>query len=81
MRQKLITLSLDDFETASGMPNFSLWVRKQLQSYRDIGQTTLDDVAYLEDSNKRMKELLHEISIGEKEWIPIHGWMKCGEEE
>jgi len=43
MRQKLITLDLTSFETASNMKNFSEWVRIQLRKYRDDQQKPLDD--------------------------------------
>ena len=86
MRQKLITLDPTSFEIASKIPNFSEWVRRQLYAYRDNGQTTLDDLVYLEESNERMRELLHDISLGVKEWVEPSdagpsGWVKCGEEE
>jgi len=43
MRQKLITLDLTGFETASKMENFSEWVRIQLRKYRDEQQKPLND--------------------------------------
>lgn len=40
MRNKMITLCLTSYETATKMPNFSAWVRKQLL---DLNNNVTDD--------------------------------------
>jgi len=80
MRQKLITLDLTSYETASKMTNFSGWVRSQLKKYRDPDQAQLD----LEDDRRnlrRSRTLLKSIREGKTKWVSPHGWIQCGEEE
>ena len=80
MRQKLITLDPTTFEIASKMPNFSEWVRIQLQNYRSPKQMQLD-LDYYETKSAQQSKLLQDIVSGRKEWSEKSGWIKCGEEE
>jgi hypothetical protein len=80
MRQKLITLDPTSFETASRIPNFSEWVRIQLQNYRSPQQTQLD-LEYYEAKSIQQSKLLQDIVSGRVEWDAASGWISCGEEE
>jgi len=80
MRQKLITLDPTSFETAQSIPNFSEWVRVQLQNYRSPQQMQLD-LEYYETKSAQQTKLLQDIVSGRKEWSEKSGWIACGEEE
>jgi hypothetical protein len=80
MRQKLITLDPTSFEIAQSMPNFSEWVRIQLQNYRSPQQMELD-LEYYEAKSVQQSKLLQDIVSGRKEWSEKSGWISCGEEE
>jgi phage terminase large subunit-like protein len=74
MRQKLITLDPTSWDLAAKKPNFSDWVRNQLRSERNKGDTG----HYIQQLEEEVKELER---LKEYWYRAALNYKKVGEEE